>query len=461
MNYKLRNIIVYGVVALGLVLSFALRDAFATVPGSNEAVDMNDTGGTPTNVYDDPAGGGAQSISQNGRYIVFESDADNLVSSPTIEDSYYQIYLRDRYSDTTTLISQNSSNDPGNASSTDPQISANGRYIVYVSGASNLVSSPYDGGGYNHVFIYDTQTGTTQWVDQVSDGPSYSDGNASYPTVSADGNYVVFEYYSYDSDNLVNSPSLSAYTDYIFEKNMSTGAISLVSIGTDDSAPNASSGDPAIDCAGDQVVYDSEASNIVSDGGSGHSDVYLVNMMSGTTTDITDGANANSWVYSNTSGSISCDGEYIGVTSDASNLSDANTTNGYQNAFEYNRINGDFVLLSQSSDSTEANSGSYEPTLSDDGRYAVFESQATNLVSNTLNAYENVYLRDIETGTTQLISEDSDSDGANCNSEGAIITADGRYVTFNSCATNLVSDYPDVDDSNFLYVSQTGTTDDY
>lgn len=443
-----------------LIAGFVFRGASATVPGVNEAVDVNSTGGVPSDGSYPPGDGSyAPSISQNGRYIAFGSAATNLVTSPTASGSYGEVYVRDRFNNTTTMVSVNSSGDPANANASQPEISANGRYIVYQSSASNLTSD-FNRGGYNHIYEYDTQTGTTQIVDKDSSG-TFTDTNreASMPSVSADGNYVVFEYESFSSSNLVSSPSLSAYTQYVFEKNMSTGAVTLVSIGTGGSAPNAASSDAYIDCDGGYVAYDSTATNLVSGGGSGHSDVYLYSALNGAVTDLTSSANDSS-----SANGISCDGEYVGVSSNATNLTATSLTSGHSNAFEYDRVGNDFSLLSQSTGGTQANGDCSSTTISDDGKYATFDCyNASNLVSTSTSG-ANVYLRNVEAGTTELVSEDSSGNDANGDSKYPVLSADGRYVSYISLAQNLVSGYYYYGSGHYwdlIFVSQTGAADDY
>jgi hypothetical protein len=440
---------------------FSFKGALATVPGVNEAVDINTSGGVPSNYAGNAPGDySTMSMSQNGRYIAFSSSATNITSD--YSDSKQQIFLRDRLTNTTTLISKNTTTgEAGARTSQQPNISASGRYIVYVSAAWNLTSATIGSGSYNHIYRYDRVANITEVVDTDSTGSITANNRmASNPTVSADGNYVVFEYKSLDSSNLVSSPSLSANRTYAFRKNMSTGAVTLVSVGTSNTNPNSDSTRPLISCGGDKIMFTSAASNLVAGGNSGNAtDVYIYDALANSTKNITPSANGAS-----NANSLSCSGQFAGITSAASNLSSASTSNGKINTFSYSTVNNDFTLLSQSSSSSQSSRDTLNPVVSDDGKHAVFECFADcGLVSGSPTD-TNIYLRNTESGTTEVVSASSTGTPANRASQNPTLSADGRYVAYASKASDLVSGYYFLSGSSYqwlYYVSQTGATVDY
>lgn len=442
---------------------FSFKGASATVPGVNQAVDISTSGGVPSAFNGGPPGDSqVMSMSQSGRFIAFTSAATNI-STSGYSGSKSQVYVRDRLSNTTELVSKDSGGNAANWTTQQPSISASGRYVVYVSGASNLVNPAINNGGfvYNHVYRYDRQTGVTQVVDTDASGNfEYFSRNAVAPSVSANGNYVTFQYTSTGTGNLITSPSLSTGTSYIFLKNMTTGAVTLISIGVGNAAPNANSTKPYIDCSGSKIVYNSAANNIVSGGSSGTgSDVYLYDALSGSNTDVTINANGSS-----AANSMSCSGEYVGVASSASNLSGATTSNGVGNTFKYNIVDNSFTLLSQSSSGSQTSQNTSYPTISDDGKYGIFQCAGNcGLVSGSVGNWH-IYLRNIEAGTTQMIDVASGGAPANADSQNPTMSADGRYVAYTSLAQNLVSGYYFYYNSNYwnlYYVSQTGAGADY
>ena len=159
-----------------------------------EDIFLHDTQtGTTTRLSVDSSGtqGNGQSytpsISEDGRYVAFRSSANNLVSGDT--NGTWDIFLRDTQTGITTRLSVDSSGTQGNDDSWSPSISADGRYVAFSSGASNLVSG--DTNGWDDIFLHDTQTGTTTRLSVDSSGKQAN--NQSYtPSISADGRYVAF-----------------------------------------------------------------------------------------------------------------------------------------------------------------------------------------------------------------------------------------------------------------------------
>lgn len=248
MKSKIFGSVVTAVISVLMVGLFNPLSTSATVPGNNAGIDVNTIGGSPS------AGAGSPSISQDGRYVAFASQATNLVSPAS--NGQTQIFVRDRLNNSTTEVSVSSSGTEGNSYSRNPRISADGRFVVFESNASNLVSS--DTNASLDVFIHDMSTGTTQLVSADSSG-TQGNSTSQTPDVSADGLYVVFQSFA---TNLVSSPSVSGGN--IYEKNVSTGVVQLISQNSSGVDANSNSISPRMSCEGRFIIFVSTANNLVS-----------------------------------------------------------------------------------------------------------------------------------------------------------------------------------------------------
>ena len=136
--------------------------------------------------------------------------------------------------------------------------------------------------------------------------------------------------------------------------------------------------------------------------------------------------------------SISADGRYVAFISDASNLVPGDT-NGVTDIFVYDRQTGTIERVSVAADGTQGNGGSCQPSISADGRYVAFSSYASNLVPGDTNGISDVFVYDRQTDTIERVSVAADGTQGNSYSwQPASISADGRYVAFSSFASNLV-----------------------
>src|SRR5213078_1016671 len=113
--------------------------------------------------------------------------------------------------------------------------------------------------------------------------------------------------------------------------------------------------------------------------------------------------------------------------------------NGATDVFVRDRQTGMTERVSVASDGTQANNASSYPVLSADGRFVAFDSAATDLVAGDTNGVSDVFVHDRQTGTTERVSVASDGTEGNAASAGATLSADGRFVAFHSAATNLVA----------------------
>lgn len=218
--------------------------------------------------------------------------------------------------------------------------------------------------------------------------------------------------------------------------------ISQDSFGAQGSGP---SGAPTVSRDGRYVAFHSKSPNLITGDSNGHQDIFLRDRVAGTTTRVSvssDGSQANG---ASANPSISDDGRYIAFQSDAANLvgSDSNTT---ADIFVHDRIAGITTRVSVSGSAEQANAGSGVPVISGDGRYVAFESTATNLGSGDNNSVGDVFLRDRTANTTEIVSVSGSGALGNAASFAADLSGNGRYISFTSIATNLVAN-----DSNGNY----------
>jgi Tol biopolymer transport system component len=262
------------------------------------------------------------SISADGRYVAFHSDATNLVEGDT--NGSTDIFVHDRVTGKTTLVSVSSDGTQGNGGSSIPSISGDGRYVAFLSDSTNLVEGVTNGG----IFMHDRVTGKTTFESISSDGTQGNEG-AGYPTISADGRYVAFNSFS---DNLVEGDT-NGITD-IFVHDRVTGETTLESVSSDGTQGNGWSGATAISADGRYVAFWSGADNLVEGDTNEGAEWFVHDRVTGETTlaaepisnDETQGKYGYLFSY------VSADGRCWTFISDESNLVEGDT-NGVSDVF--------------------------------------------------------------------------------------------------------------------------------
>ena len=329
----------------------------------------------------------APAISADGRFVTFVSQATNLLA-PAVPAVVVagQVYMRDTQTGVTSLISRDSSAGlvVGNAACSEPSISGDGRYVTFVSSATNFVANVSG----TQVYLRDTQTGQTSLVSRINNNASVVEGDAAStaPSLSADGSTVTF---MSQATNLLVPTVPSVTAGQVYVRNLNTGVTSVVSR---DSAMglvvgNAASSAPSISGDGRYVTFMSTASNLVASVSG--SQVYLRD----TLTDQTSLVSKDNNPSPNPGGGVSS-----------------------------------------------------TPAISTDGRYVTFVSLSTNLLAPgtpSVNGPQ-VYLRDTTGNLTSLVSQDNSGNPSTAGSNNLTpsITTSGTFVAFVSSATNLVTAPP-------------------
>ncbi|MBL1175184.1 DUF4347 domain-containing protein [Pantanalinema sp. GBBB05] len=378
-------------------------------------------------------------ISGDGRYVVFNSEANNLVAT---DMNYSQdIFMRDLSTGVTTLISRTSSGSSANQKSSDTVISTDGQTIVFVSQADNLVSN--DNNSMADVFAYRLTNGTVSLVSQRDPNIlSVSGSGSSKPTsVSADGRYVVF---TSNASNLVANDNNNSQDVFLWDR--VTDSVTLVSQTSSGSSGNRISDSPTISSDGRYVAFTSYASNLVPNDNNSNGDVFLWERVTGNTTLVSRTSTGSSGNSTSASPAISSDGRYVAFTSSAGNLVLNDNNNAYD-VFLWDRVTDSITLVSRTSTGSTGNSTSSSPRMSSDGRYVVFTSSASNLVPND-NSVQDVFLYDQVMDSITLVSRTSTGSSGNSTSASPTISSDGRYVVFESAASNLV---PNAKNNTYYY----------
>ncbi len=388
------------------------------------------------------------SLSSDGRYVLFYSVASNLVVGDT--NGVGDVFLRDRLAGTTTRVSISDGEAQANAFSGAPSMSLDGRYVVFQSEATNLVVGDIN---FNiDFFIRDTLLGTTELVTQTTAGVQLQeDSSISTISVSPDGRYVAFD----TTGILVPGDSNNAYDIFIRDRQLDTTEFLYTFLGTEEA--NGGSIRPKMSEDERYIVFESNATNLVADDTDDSTDIFVFDRTERTFELVSvssDGTESNGEAYTPY---ISGDGRYVVFSSNATNLV-ADDTNDVEDIFLRDRFLDTTEIVSLTYTGELANNTSMEPSVSDDGRYVLFQSFATNLVDGDTNGVWDIFIRDRDTDATERVSVSSDGTQASEQSLRPRFSSDGRYVVFTSEATNLVPEDTDDDEDIYIRDRTNGTT---
>jgi len=360
------------------------------------------------------------SSSDDGRFVAFVSSDTNLVIGDT--NNTYDVFVRDRQYGKTIRVSVGTDGSQANGPSYTPTISGDGRFVAFASSASNLVAG--DSNDEIDIFVHDRLTGVTTRDNVDSSGNQVSGNRFGIhlePVISKNGRYVAF---ASSASNLVDNDTNDELDVFVHDR--LTGETTKVSV---DSNGNQASGGPgslrpSISDDGRYVAFDSYASNLVINDPNGEeSSIFVHDRNTGETSLIGHGSSADT-ITASIAPVISGSGRYVAFYS-----STTNTT--YRDVFVHDRGSGETIQVSVSSSGIPGNADSRLPTISDDGRYVAFYSNATNLVSGDENGKPDIFVHDQKSGETIRVSIDS--------SEKPYISGNGKYVHFGSYDNSLVS----------------------
>ena len=374
-------------------------------------------------------------ISADGTVVAFASHASDVVVGDANHTD--DVFVHDRATGVTSRVSVASDGTEADLWSLDPALSADGRFVAFWSGASNLVAG--DTNGSFDVFVHDRSTGVTSRAS-VASGGAQADGYSARPAISADGRFVTFDS---GAPNLVAGDTNGA-TD-VFVHDRATGVTSRVSVASDGAQADGGGFNPTISADGRHIAFGSHSTDLVPGDTSGAGDVFVHDRSTGATTRVSVASGGiqagGSYVWAP---DISADGRFVTFVSDSTDLVPGDT-NRTRDAFVHDRSTGVTTRVSVASDGTETDGLSFVSVISGDGRFVAFGSYAANLVPDDTNDTSDVFLHDRSTGTTTRVSVASDGTQGDEIIEWDLgISVDGRQVVFATYASTLVPD-----DTNF------------
>lgn len=358
------------------------------------------------------------SVSASGRYVAFESAADNLVAGDTNDNS--DVFLRDRKAGTTRRMSLGPRGVQGNGPSRGAVVAAGGRFVGFSSLATNLVG--HDTNGHWDAFVRDRGTSATERVSVSSAGVEGNDDSFVW-AISSGGRFVLVVS---DASNLVPGDTNAAPDLFLRDRQANT--TTRVSVATGGGQANGTSTGAGMSANGRFVTFESDASTLVAGDTNGIRDIFLRDLRTGTTILVSRGQGGTPANGTSFDPAISGNGRYVVYHSEATNLAPGSTIAG---VFLYDRQTGATERVPRSDDGSA-------PTISGDGRFVAFHSGADTIVSGDTNETNDVFLRDRVRGTTRLLSVARGGGAGDGSSEAPAISADGSIVAFESEASNLV-----------------------
>ena len=414
---------------LGRIMELSLVGAAvalgATAPawaaGRTELVSVGQGGAPANGVSHAPA------ISEDGRFVAFASYATNLVPGDT--DGMPDVFVRYR---TTERVSVGPGGVQANGVSDLPSISEDGRFIAFLSTASNLVAGDTNGTG--DIFVRHRKAGTTERAS-LGQGGVQANGDSGSPAISASGRYVAFVS---SATNLVAGDTNGAGDVFVHDRQ--TGRTERVSVGANGVQADGESSGPAISENGRFVAFVSSATNLVPGVDAAGKQVYVRDRKAGTNELASAAPGGAPADYPAFSASISGDGRFVTFRSDASNLVPPFLDRGITEVYVHDRATGTNELAAGVPSTNE----SLGPTaVSAGGRFVAFLSTANTLAPGGSGGAPDsldAFVRDRVRGVTQQVSVGPGGvqGDADVTQDGIGVSKSGPFVAFASAATNLV-----------------------
>jgi hypothetical protein len=326
----------------------------------------------------------------------------------------------------TTRISVGVGGVEANGASYVEDVTPDGRYVVFSSFASNLVAN--DTNNMPDVFVYDTLAESIELASQNSSG-ILADGESSEASISDDGRFVCF---TSEATNLVSGDS-NGVND-VFRRDLLNGLTTRVSLGASAAQGDGASGRARISGSGFVVAFESSATNLVQFDTNGVKDVFVRDLNTSVTSRVSVDSGGFQVSGESERPSLSEDGTIVAF--DASSALVAGDTNNDTDVYVWDLVAQTLTRASVGAAGEEAAGFSHLPDLSADGNLVVFSSRSTTFGPATEQG--RIYLKNLTTGALEQVSLTNSGLDGNGDSEGASISANGRYVSFSSLATNLV-----------------------
>jgi len=360
------------------------------------------------------------------------------------------VYLWDAQTGSNILVSADlNGSAPVRGSSFAPLMDLNGRYVAFLSDSTNLTANMLV--GYYHFYLRDTQTGSTVLLDVDSNGVGVGVNSCDYPGMSQDARYLAFE-----------CPNLGDRNHYqdVFVSDLLSNATGMVSIQLPSISARTPDGPSMISTTlpmsfnGRFVAFASEADNLAPNDTNGLRDVFVRDLTLGTNILVSVDTNGLPAAGFSSEASITGDGRFVVFYSTAANLI-AGDSNNAMDVFERDLQTGTTTLVSVNLAGTgPGNTNSYSPVVSGDGRFVLYRSQSQNLATGSFgNGVENLFLRDLQTGTNYALTTASVAPAVS----SAALTPDGHFVAFIGKIAGSSSLYLYVWDSQLAALVYTNT----
>jgi Tol biopolymer transport system component len=323
----------------------------------------------------------AGGMSHNGRYVVFYSEATNLVPGDT--NGVTDVFVHDRKKGRTTRVSVSSSGEAGDGASSWPTISGNGRYLAFTSAATNLV--PGDTNEANDIFVHDRKKGVTERVSVTSSGAQTS-GFGSYIKMCRKGRYVCWRSRAPD---LV--PGDTNGVDDLFVRDRKKGTTERISVSSTGQEGDLASFIASVGPRGRYILFTSEATTLVPGDTNESIDVFVRDRKRGTTTRLSVGPTGEEGDSNCFHPNISPAGRYFAFVSWSTNLVPG-VTNGLHDIYLFDRRRGVLTRASMTPGGDQIDGDCWRPWLSKKAKYMAFDGFATNLVPGDTNGERDVFL---------------------------------------------------------------------
>lgn len=324
------------------------------------------------------------SMTPDGRFALFSTDRPGLVTGDT--DGRYDLFVRDIAAGTTVRLRTGVGGalSEGGGGPFETAISADGRYVSFVSSATNLLPGGSSG---QHVYVHDRRDGTTVQADRGRAGEQ-ADDSSNGGEIAANDRFATFES---QAGNLVVSDTNGKID--VFLRDLAAGTTAIVSVGEGGAESRGTSFNPRVSGDGRFVAFSSTASNLVAGDTNNRIDVFVRDMHAGVTQRVSVGsaekqANRRSYLMD-----ISTNGRYVVFFTDATNLGSLPDTNRDADVYVRDLVEQTTRWVSVGRNGTSANGLSIDATVASNGTVA-FGSRASNLVRNDTNGYDDTFVRD-------------------------------------------------------------------
>ncbi|MFC8514907.1 TolB family protein [Streptomyces sp. NPDC057257] len=359
----------------------------------------------------------APAISADGRYVAFVSSADNLVKGD--RNGVADVFVKDLRTGGTERVATGPAQ--------DPRLSADGRYVVL---ATKAALARDDDNGLDDIYLVDRRTHRTQRISHGHAATTPTFALNYEPTISADGRYVAYSTAAPDA-----APGDTNGRDDVIVHDRRTGKDELVAYATDGTLGDSDSFLTSLSADGRYVAFTTAAQLDPSHDWTHATNVYVRDRVTGTTEQV---SIPTGFVYKNSSWgpSISADARYVAFSSNVNNLVPGDT-NKTGDTFVFDRRLKTTQRVSTAADGTQSDGPSAGVSLTADGSRVAFVSSADNLVPGDTNGVADVFLKDLRTGAVERISLAADGTQSDGPADAVSLGADAR-AAFSATATNLV-----------------------